>query len=354
MTAPDYAVLERVEPAGAAELGEILRAAGPERPVRLIGTGTAQARLPAPARPATVVAGTRLCAIRRLEADDLTCSVEPGLPRAELDAALAAKGLCLPCAGNGTLGGLFAAGEVTALAPGAFAPRSLLLGLEGLLGDGTAFKCGAKVVKSVAGFDLHKVFVGSRGTLFAATLLHLKLRPRPRASTWFANGGLAAPEALHLWHALRREAEPFAALALARGADGWVVHGRVEGSPAFVRQRLHRHALRESDTPQPLELVTPAGHESVRGLVLPSRLAELLAELPAAAPFLVHGTGLFATTLRPEAADRFLARLPALAATGEVAAAAPARRGRATPRDPTADALARRLKQALDPRGVFC
>ncbi|MHC4899502.1 MAG: FAD-binding oxidoreductase, partial [Planctomycetota bacterium] len=156
-----------------AELRDALVSGGA---VRLAGSGSQQLLVPAPATKVRVISLQSMDRILRLESDDLTCTVEAGVRREALDAALQKRRLQLPCAGGGTIGGLFAADVHGPLGPGMHSPRSLLLGFEGMLAEGLAFKAGARVVKSVAGFDLQKLFVGSQGRLFAVTRLHLKLR----------------------------------------------------------------------------------------------------------------------------------------------------------------------------------
>lgn len=58
--------------------------------------------------------------------------------------------------------------------------REWILGASVMLGDGTLAKSGARVVKSVAGYDAHKLFVGARGTL--GVLLEVTLRVWPGSS----------------------------------------------------------------------------------------------------------------------------------------------------------------------------
>jgi FAD/FMN-containing dehydrogenase len=59
--------------------------------------------------------------------------------------------------------------------------RDYLLGTQVALADGRIVKSGGKVVKNVAGYDLAKVFVGSRGTLGVMAEATFKLRPCPEA-----------------------------------------------------------------------------------------------------------------------------------------------------------------------------
>lgn len=46
--------------------------------------------------------------------------------------------------------------------------------------NGDEFKSGSRVVKSVAGYDTHRAYVGSEGKLFDALELTLKVMPRPK------------------------------------------------------------------------------------------------------------------------------------------------------------------------------
>lgn len=55
--------------------------------------------------------------------------------------------------------------------------RDWILGATVILADGTVAKSGSRVVKSVAGYDVHKVLVGSRGAF--AVLLDVTLRLQP-------------------------------------------------------------------------------------------------------------------------------------------------------------------------------
>jgi FAD/FMN-containing dehydrogenase len=60
--------------------------------------------------------------------------------------------------------------------------RDLVLGVTVLLPDGTRASSGGKVVKNVAGYDLGKLFCGSRGRLGSVERLALRLHPLPPAS----------------------------------------------------------------------------------------------------------------------------------------------------------------------------
>ena len=60
--------------------------------------------------------------------------------------------------------------------------RDLVIGVTVTLPDGTRANSGGKVVKNVAGYDLGKLFCGSRGRLGRVEQLALRLHPLPAAS----------------------------------------------------------------------------------------------------------------------------------------------------------------------------
>ena len=342
-----------VRPRDAAAVAEVLRARLGR--VRLHGSGSRQQRLePVPGALALDLTG--LATIDRLDAPDQTCSVDCGVTRAQLDDALRPHRLELPCPGDGTLGGLFASDPIGAAAPGGQSPRSLLLGMDALLADGTPFKSGARVVKSVAGFDVHKLLVGSEGRLFVATRLHLRLKPLPRARVAFANQALDREAALRLLQQLRELPHGLESLQLLRVAGGgWNVRGAIAGRANFVAATLRALSLQESDAHPVLHLESPAGGEVLAGLALPSALPRLLAGLPTDAPFLWHGGGRFETTLPvANATDRALAALASAGGHARIVAAAIGRRGLGTPIDAGHRSIADRLKHALDPHDVLC
>lgn len=93
-------------------------------------------------------------------------------------------GLPLPQIGHplldgvpGTVGGWCAANLPHALTHWFGPPRDSVLGMGVILADGTTAKSGASVVKSVAGYDLHRFFCGSWGELGVIGLVFLRLTP---------------------------------------------------------------------------------------------------------------------------------------------------------------------------------
>jgi FAD/FMN-containing dehydrogenase len=79
----------------------------------------------------------------------------------------------------GTIGATVATASFGPLATGFGTPRDLVLGFEAVTGTGDIVRGGGRVVKNVAGFDLVRLFTGSRGTLGVITEVTLRLRARP-------------------------------------------------------------------------------------------------------------------------------------------------------------------------------
>ena len=118
------------------------------------------------------------------EAGDLTCTVEAGIRLSALQARLAEHGqmLALDPRGDPTIGACIA-GDLSGPRSHRYGRmRDLVLGVTVVLGDGLVASSGGKVVKNVAGYDLGKLFCGSRGTLGVVVRASLRLHPVPESS----------------------------------------------------------------------------------------------------------------------------------------------------------------------------
>jgi FAD/FMN-containing dehydrogenase len=72
--------------------------------------------------------------------------------------------------------------------------RAQVLGLETVLADGTVLTALTKVMKNNAGYDLNQLFIGSEGTLGIVTraVLRLHARPRSKSTALIATSGYEA------------------------------------------------------------------------------------------------------------------------------------------------------------------
>jgi glycolate oxidase FAD binding subunit len=118
------------------------------------------------------------------EPGDLTCIVEGGILLSALQKALAEHGqrLSLDPPGDPTLAECLLEDLSGPLRHRFGTMRDLVLGVTVLLPDGTRASSGGKVVKNVAGYDLGKLFCGSRGRLGSVERLALRLHPLPAAA----------------------------------------------------------------------------------------------------------------------------------------------------------------------------
>jgi glycolate oxidase FAD binding subunit len=143
-----------------------------------------------PARLDAVISTSRMGRIVEHAADDLTLTVEAGATLGAVNAALRTSRQWLPfdpaLPTETTIGGLLAANVAGPSRQAFGTAREWLLGLRAVLADGTIVKSGGRVVKNVAGYDVHKLLVGSFGTLAVILEATFKLQPRPEADRLLA------------------------------------------------------------------------------------------------------------------------------------------------------------------------
>jgi glycolate oxidase FAD binding subunit len=177
------------EPETVAEAAELLRSGG---------------RVSIESESGDVVLSTRrLDRILEHEPGDLTAIVEAGLRLSELQAALEPHGqmLALDPPGDPTIGACLA-GDLSGPRRHRYgAMRDLVIGVTVVLADGTIASSGGKVVKNVAGYDLGKLFCGSRGRLGLIARVALRLHPRPASS---ATVVVEADDLRGAWSAIHR------------------------------------------------------------------------------------------------------------------------------------------------------
>ena len=132
-----------------------------------------------------IVSAARLGGVRDYEPADLTLTAGAGLGWGDMDAVLRPNRQWMPVdapgVGAGTLGGAVACGVPGPLAARYGAVRDNVLGLEVVTGDGRVLRIGGRVVKNVAGYDLVRLFTGSRGSLGVITRVSVRLFPLPQA-----------------------------------------------------------------------------------------------------------------------------------------------------------------------------
>jgi glycolate oxidase FAD binding subunit len=161
-----------------------------------------------PARYAIALDLSRMNRVLAYEPRDLTLGVEPGMRFSALATALAAEKQFLPLNPpffqRATIGGILATDSASPLRHSYGGPRDFVLGLEFVTGDGAIAKSGGRVVKNVSGYDLHKLLIGSLGTLAVITRANFKTFPTPPEQVVFVAAFDNAAAALEFCRALAR------------------------------------------------------------------------------------------------------------------------------------------------------
>lgn len=175
-----------IHPHKVEEISQIMRLANKYLiPVVPRGAGCGFSGGSVPIRGGISLVTTRMNRILQIDEENLTCTVEPGVVTGELQRAVEQRGLFYPPDPSSleycTIGGN--------IAEGAGGPRALKYGvtkdyalaLEVVLPQGEVVHTGSQVMKSVVGYDLTKLFVGSEGTLGIITKIILKILPLPQS-----------------------------------------------------------------------------------------------------------------------------------------------------------------------------
>ncbi len=179
-----------VRPANAAQIAEILRFAAAEK-LAVIPTGgcTKLGIGSPPARYDIALDLSRMNRVLAFDPHDLTLGVEPGVRIEDLLRTLAEEKqflpLAVPFSDRATIGGIVAANSSSPLRHAYGAVRDFCLGMEFVTGDGSQAKSGGRVVKNVTGYDLHKLLIGSLGTLAVITRVNFRTFPMPQAQGTF-------------------------------------------------------------------------------------------------------------------------------------------------------------------------
>jgi glycolate oxidase FAD binding subunit len=290
---------------------------------------------------------TQLDALVAYEPAEMIAVVEAGMRVGALRSLLAEGGQEWPADApdDATVGGV--------IASAASSPRRLKVGplrdsvveAEVVTGDGRFVRSGARTVKNVTGYDVHKLIAGSLGTLGVIAQLALKVRPLPeRRRTLRFRGDLSTGASL-------LGAVPEAAAIVATKAG---VELRLEGWSAEVdeRSRVARGVAEpvdeSDDAPFPASSPWHDAPVVAEVAVPPSRLGDVVEGERWSA---LVGVGLAWVGL--DRADGPLEKLRRR--VREAGGVAPVIRGPGGLGDDRSPApqVQRRLKAAFDPNGVL-
>jgi glycolate oxidase subunit GlcD len=168
------------------DVSKILAFANEERiPVYPRGAGSGLTGGAAPLEGGIVVSTEKMNRILEIDEDNLAVFTEPGVVTYDLQKEVEKRGLFYPPDPSSykysTIGGNIAenAGGPRCVKYGV--TKDYVMQLEVVFADGIVANVGSKAVKSVAGYNLKDLIVGSEGTLAFITRAYLKLIPAPEA-----------------------------------------------------------------------------------------------------------------------------------------------------------------------------
>ncbi|HKW65266.1 MAG TPA: FAD-binding oxidoreductase [Candidatus Acidoferrum sp.] len=230
---------------------------------------------------------TGLHQIAHYDPGDLTVSVDAGANFNDLAAPLYKQKQFLPLSVpfyfESTIGGIIASGVDSSLRHSYGSARDFLIGAEFIDGTGHLCKSGGRVVKNVTGYDLHKLLIGSLGTLAVITSLNFRTFPAAPASRGFvisfpnhedalafntlverfpvraASIDLVSPHLMRLFlEAEKNSPEPPPAPLQGRfPADSWHLCVSVEGIPEVCERASREFAQLVAASPaKPAQFVT--------------------------------------------------------------------------------------------------
>jgi glycolate oxidase FAD binding subunit len=339
-----------------------------------------------------VLSTRRLRRVVEYEPEEMVLVAESGVPLHTLIALASPHAQRLPCdvwpGQAATLGGAVAGHRsgLDRLRRGTL--RDAILGARVVHADGRSTKTGGKVVKNVTGFDLAKLYIGSRGALVLLGEINLRLQPvAPSAGLVVVHA--ERPQAEQLLLTLHRSVLLPAAWLLVAGPvcdampappGAVTLVARFEGNEAAVRWQV-AEAVRLTGGVEWPSGEAAAAYDSLRAAIEPRadavsvRIASLgvdaprvlacLEQIPAwtAGGTLVaqFGVGLaharFGTAAVPDDLRTLRKSLAALGARLAVESAPSARWTEVAAAGAGLDAAARdllaRTKQLYDPQGVF-
>jgi glycolate oxidase FAD binding subunit len=321
--------------------------------------------------------------------EELVVTLRAGTPIREVEALLAQRNQMLAFeppdlgpllgreVGQGTLVGALMGNLAGSRRISAGAARDHLLGFSGVNGRGESFKSGGKVMKNVTGYDLSKLLAGSWGTLAVLDEVSVKVLPAPDQTRTLLLLGLSDEAAVKAMCAAMGSPHEVSGAAHVDGRTAL----RLEGVAPSVEARLKglRELLAGTATMEELGTlesrtfwrevrdVTPLAGERdamVWKLSCPPTegaaiVGRIKARRPSAKAFYDWSGGLLWLALPATAdADHALVRA-ALGPTGGhatlIRAAEPVRASVPVfePQAPALAALASRVKESFDPKGLF-
>jgi glycolate oxidase FAD binding subunit len=363
----------RLVPRDAADVAAIVAAAA--RPLAPVGGGSKR-QIGKPV-DAEVLDLRALAGIAMYEPAELVLTAAAATPLATIEGALAQHaqrlafeppdfGRLLGEERGQTIGGVLSANLAGSRRVTAGAARDHFLGFRAVTGRGEPFKAGGKVVKNVTGYDLPKLLAGSWGTLAVLTEITIRVAPAPELDRTLVVAAGSVGECLALLDAALRSAHDVSAAGVDPTRGSLI---RLEGFAASVEARTRALCDELRCTPE-LVLEGSASRDCWHSLASAAALAEssvvwrisvppadalqVLERLDTDRYLVDWGGGLLFAGFDVVDAQRVRGAVTAGHAT--LLKAPPAARAATPvfqPQAPAVAAIAARLRNAFDPRGIL-
>lgn len=183
------------------QAAELVRLAGREGLALVpLGAGTKLGETAPPERVDFMLSTRHLAGVLSHEPADGTVAARAGTPMDVLARVVQEGGHWLtpdvPRPASSTLGGVLAAGQSGSDRLRFGPSRDHVLGMTVLLADGAVTRTGGQLVKNVTGYDLHRLYWGSHGTLCVILEAALRLFPLPEERIVLVQEYAARGEAL--------------------------------------------------------------------------------------------------------------------------------------------------------------
>jgi glycolate oxidase FAD binding subunit len=283
-----------VAPANSEEVAAILRFAMENHfAVAPCGGGTKQDWGYA-VTPMVVLETYRLNVLREHTWQDMTCTVEAGSTWSSMQSALGQHGQWVALdplwPETATVGGIIATNDSGALRLRYGGLRDLVIGMTIVLADGTVAHTGGKVVKNVAGYDLHKLMIGAFGTLGVITSVNFRLHSIPKCTQSFTVSAPAAAPLGEFLLTLLHEQLSTVSIQLRGMAEGFHLDIQLASLPEV----LHTQA----DLLESLARVAGLSVANATGAVWDARQAVMSQDLACKATMLPSEIATFAERVR--------------------------------------------------------
>ncbi len=279
-------------------------------------------------------------------AEDLLVTASAGVTVTHLNAVLQPYGQWLPYQSpdgiDDTLGAVLGMGLDSIWRAGYGSLPDRVVALKVWTPALGTFDLGAKVVKNVAGFNLLRLFLGSRATFGIVLEATLKVSPIPRAQArWVWTQTLdQMPQTLER---LLRPGKSWAYVLGQGTPENYTVWAEWHGYPAMVEQLAH------SLGPMTTDLPSTAVGTAITGAIPRSHLPQWAREA-GTRMLLEWQTGWFWLPVAAGQEDAWIAKVRAL---GGIAVATHGDRMHMKGVDASTSALVSRLKAQLDPQGIL-